>query len=111
MPFNHIMKHILFEVSIKMSENPDQEEMSRKKHARLPVSQGRLGRDNPVVGEKEKASASPVTTDMEVDSQPQPSLKSGASQNSLDFDSGLESMEIETDKCTTMSPHLREQDH
>ena len=54
--------------------------------------------------EKEEASVSPVTTDMEVDSQPQPSLKSGASQNNLDFDSGLETMEIETDKCTTMSP-------
>ena len=89
-----------------MSENPDQEEMRRKRLARLSAM-GCVAETSPVVGEKEKASASPVATDMEVDSQPQPSLKSGASQISLDFDSGIETMEIETDKSTTLSPTKR----
>ena len=85
--------------------DPDQEEMRRKRLARLSAMGGGA-ESSPVVGEKEKTSTSPVTTDMEVDSQPQPSLKSGASQISLDFDSGIETMEIETDK-STLSPTKR----
>lgn len=84
--------------------DPDQEEMRRKRLARLSAMGGGA-ESSPVVGEKEKT-ASPVATDMEVDSQPQPSLKSGASQISLDFDSGIETMEIETDK-STLSPTKR----
>ena len=89
-----------------MSENPDQEEMRRKRLARLSAMGGGGAETSPVVGEKEKPVASTVT-DMEVDTQSQPSLKSGASQISLDFDSGIETMEIETDKSTTLSPTKR----
>jgi len=88
-----------------MSENPDQEEMRRKRLARLSAMGGGT-ETSPVVGEKEKPAASAVT-EMEVDTQSQPSLKSGASQISLDFDSGIETMEIETDKSSTLSPTKR----
>lgn len=86
--------------------DPDQEEMRRKRLARLSAMSGNT-ESSPVVGEKEKSTTSPGVTEMEVDSQPQPSLKSGASQISLDFDSGIETMEIEPEKISTLSPTKR----
>jgi len=82
--------------------DPDQEEMRRKRLARLSA----LGAGQ---GEKAKspekalspppapAPAPSTSQDMEVDSQP--SLKAGASQVSLDFDSGIENMELEEGKA------------
>jgi len=84
--------------------DPDQEEMRRKRLARLSA----LGAGGGPESEKEKVPSPSVkppgtpnvslggTQDMEVDeSQSQPCLKGGASQVSLDFDSGIENMELD----------------
>ena len=94
--------------------DPDQEEMRRKRLARLSALGGGEKASSP---EKTKEQALPAVTptkpqappqsasqQMEVDCQPS-KLKGGASQVSLDFDSGIENMEL--DEASNGSPTKR----
>ena len=83
-----------------MSKNTELHEMSLRRLARLSAMEG-SAETSPEVEEKEKAASSPLNTDVEVNIQPQPPNKAGASQISLKTDSCIETIEITTDKSTT----------
>ena len=91
------------EISAGMSD-PDQEEMRRKRLARLSAL-GAEKKEQEVVGATSPTAASPTrplasapltpVQKMEVDPAQSCGLKARASQVSLDFDSGIENMELE----------------
>ena len=83
-----------------MSKNTELHEMSLRRLALLSAMEG-SAETSPEVEEKEKAASSPLNTDVEVNIQPQPPNKAGASQISLKTDSCIETIEITTDKSTT----------
>ena len=82
--------------------NPAQMDMCQKMPTLLS-SPGCGGETSPAV--EEKASASSITTDMEVESQP--SIKFRAGQTSLGFDSSIETVEIESDESDPLSLNKR----
>ena len=86
--------------------DPDQEEMRRKRLARLSAlgaekeKQEVVGAASPTATSPTRPLASAALTPvqkMEVD--PAPGLKARTSQVSLDFDSGIENMELEECRC------------
>ena len=78
--------------------DPDQEEMRRKRLARLSAMGGGGGGGGPVLGEKDKTSSGPTAMETEAVVE---------KQTSFDFDSGIETMEVETAPVTSPTKRNR----
>ena len=79
--------------------DPDQEEMRRKRLARLSAMSGGGGGGSPVLAEKDKTSPAAMETEVAV--------VVAARQTSLEFDSGIENMEVEASQVSSPTKRNR----
>ena len=81
--------------------DPDQEEMRRKRLARLSAMSGGGGGGSPVLAEKDKTTTSPAAMETEV------AAVVVGRQTSLEFDSGIENMEVEASQVSSPTKRNR----